>query len=242
MMIKMFMTRIKATLLQAVLVMSLALGFAAPAQAGPFSDWLNCITRGICGGGGSGGGGGGGGGGSGGGNTPEPVDPTGIVHPVYLVGGAFFPDEVHAQPGDEIKFYNLANTTHTVRADDWSWESDALSKDQSWSLIVQEDTELLFRRSSYNSSYYGEIILGDKPEAVDFGDLIDENGNVIGKDEEVVRQAEGLGYTLAEVGGLIQDVGSGLSSLLSGISGDGTSDGNGSALGLTQGFGVGNNY
>lgn len=96
--IKMFMTRIKATLLQAVLVMSLALGFAAPAQAGPFSDWLNCITRGICGGGGSGGGGGGGGGGSGGGNTPEPVDPTGIVHPVYLVGGAFFPTRSTPSP------------------------------------------------------------------------------------------------------------------------------------------------
>lgn len=164
----------------------------------------------------------------------EDVAPTGVIHPIYMVGDAFFPDIVHAQPGDAILFYNLANTSQRVKADDNSWQSDYLSYHQSWSMIVQANTELEFRKSSYYGSFYGEIKLENVPDEVNFGDLIDGYGEIIGKDGVVVATADGLGYTLAAVGGLVQDVAGAAGDLLGGVLG-------GNGLGLTEDLGVGNN-
>ena len=45
---------------------------------------------------------------------------------------------------------------------------------------------------------------------VDFGDLIDHDGTVIGKEGIDIRPAEDLGYTLARLGGTLRGVGDGL--------------------------------
>ncbi|EAQ04848.1 hypothetical protein OB2597_06180 [Pseudooceanicola batsensis HTCC2597] len=206
------------------LVAGLVMSSATPSQAGLFDCFFGgCWNWG----------GGGGGDDDDGGAANEDVAPTGIIHPVYMVGSSFFPDRVHAQPGDEIKFYNLAYTSQRIRADDYSWESDYLSRNDSWSLIVQADTELEFRKSGYGGTYYGEIKLQSPPSAVDFGDLVDPDGNVVGKDGSAIGLAEGLGETLAHVGGSLRDVGGGLTSALFG-------DGNGGELGLGT-LGLGNN-
>lgn len=203
---------------------------AAPVHAGSLSDAFNCYFT-SCGS--SSGSGSSGSGSSGTGGVPgAPVAPTGRINVVYLVGSSFFPETIHAKPGDEIKFYNLANTTQRVRADDYSWQSDYLSKNQSWSMIVTPNTQLMFRKSGYGT-FYGEIKLEPLPEAVAFGDLIDGYGNVIGKDGSTVKYATGLGSTLASVGGLIQDTGT----PIMGIVGQGS----GLALGLTETLGLGNN-
>ncbi|WP_375175398.1 hypothetical protein [Pseudooceanicola sp.] len=145
----------------------------------------------------------------------EHVDPTGVIHTVFIVGDAFFPEEIHASPGDELKFYNLRSSSIRVKADDGSWTSTNMSKNQSWSLILQADTELQFRKNGYSSPYmYGEVFLEDPPASVAFGDLIDPSGNVIGKGGEVAYVASGLGRTLAGVSGNVQDVGQGLGNLL----------------------------
>ncbi|WP_136637247.1 hypothetical protein [Pseudooceanicola onchidii] len=206
-------------------IAALSLGATAtPSQAG-LGDFLNCFF-GCYGGGGGGWSGGGGGGG----NTD--VDPTGVIHTVFIVGDTFFPTRVYAEPGDELKFYNLRNSSIKVQADDSSWNTGWLSRNQSWSMVMQSDDELDFRKSSYGyTSMRGEVRLEDRPSSVDFGDLIDPNGNIIGKDGETVELASGLGYTLAGVSGLLQDVGNGLGGLLGG----------GLGLGLTNDYGQGNN-
>jgi hypothetical protein len=67
------------------------------------------------------------------------------------------------------------------------------------------------------------VKIGQPDASVNFGDLIDYNGNVVGKDGVVVKTADGLGYTLASVGGTVREVGNGL------------------AQGLTSTLGLGNN-
>lgn len=210
----MIINQIRTALRPALLSLTLAastLGMTAtPSHAG-LGDLLNCFFGGCTY---SGGGGGGGGGGS----TPAPVDPTGVIHTVFIVGDAFFPEKVYAQPGDELKFYNLRNTSMRVKADDNSWTSSSMSKNQSWSIVLQSNTKLKFRKSSYGyTSMQGEVYLQNTPSAVAFGDLVDPYGNVIGKDGDVAYVAEGLGYTLAGVSGTLQDVGQGLNNLTSGL-------------------------
>lgn len=154
----------------------------------------------------------------------EEVDPTGVIHTVYIVGDIFFPDEIHAALGDEIKFYNLRNSAIRVEASDDSWESTSINKNYSWSFVIQEGVELEFQKKSYGySSMKGEILLEPIPASVDFGDLIDYEGNVIGADGVIVATAAGLGYTLAGVSGTVRNIGNGL------------------ALGLTTALGLGNN-
>lgn len=228
MIINQFRTPLRPALLSLVLAASTLGVTATPSQAG-IGDFFGCFF-GCYGGGGGGGGSYGGGGGGGEVEEVEEVDATGIIHTVFIVGDAFFPTEVHASPGDELKFYNLRSSSIRVAADDDSWTSDYMSKDESWSLILQENTELQFRKKSYGYSYMqGEVFLEDPPASVAYADLIDANGNVIGKDGETAYVAEGLGYTLAAVSGTMQDVGQGLV------------DSAGNALGLTDDFGVGNN-
>ncbi|WP_407495452.1 hypothetical protein [Pseudooceanicola sp. MF1-13] len=159
------------------------------------------------------------GGGSGGGSAPTPpVDPTGRIHPVYMVGGSFFPDVVHAKPGDIVKFYNLANTSQRVRANDYSWTSDFLSRDESWEILVTGNTELEFHKTGFGR-FYGAISLDPLPASVDYGDLVDANGNVVGKGGTVARAAQGLGRTLAGVGGVVQDTTGALGDTVGGLLG-----------------------
>lgn len=169
----------------------------------------------------------------------EPVDPTGIIHTIFIVGDGFFPELVHANPGDEIKFYNLRNSSIKVEATDESWTSSTIYKNNSWSFIAQEGMELNYQKESYYStSMKGEITLDSRPAAVEYGDLIDPYGNMIGKDGTAEGVAEGLGYTLAGVSGLVQDTGDGVGDLLGAATG---SNGNGLGLGLTEAYGNGNN-
>ena len=189
---------------------------ATPAVAGPFGDYFGCFFGGCFG--------------DGGWNdepeeeTPEPADPTGVIQTVFIVGDGFFPTTVHANPGDEILFHNLRNAALRVEAVDGSWTSDAINKNFSWSFIVQEGMELEFQKWSYGyTSMRGEISLDAVPASVDFGDLIDYEGNVVGKDGVVGKTADGLGYTLADLGGTVRSIGDGL------------------ALGLTSALGLGNN-
>lgn len=177
--------------------------------------------------------------------TPE-VTATGIIHPVYIVGETFFPDTLHVAEGDEVKFYNLRNSSIRVEADSSGygsnrtdgWTSDRLYKNESWSVLVYDGLSLDFE-DKYDSHMKGEIKIEATPDSVDFGELIDADGNIIGKDGAVTGVATGLGYTLAGVGGVVQDVGDGVGDLVGGLLGG--SNGNGNANGLTDDYGNGNN-
>ncbi|GGE20022.1 hypothetical protein GCM10011360_05940 [Primorskyibacter flagellatus] len=196
----------RSGLLCAVVAASLIGGSATPSRA-DLGDLLGCILG--CS--------------SGSGSSGSTVPPTGIIHVVYIAGDVYFPREVRVKPGDEVKFYNLTSSGHKVRASDSSWSSGTLYKNQSWSLVVQSNTKLSFQKSSFFSSMSGQIIIGNPPSAFDFGDLVDYAGNVVGKDGVVVKTADGLGYTLASLGGTVRTVGDGLTK------------------GLTTTLGLGNN-
>ena len=144
---------------------------------------------------------------------PEPVEPTGVMHVVYMVGNGFMPDEIHAQLGDTVKFYQLAYTTQRVEATDNSWTSDYLYKGDSWQFMIDHDTGLNFEKKVSSWSWTdmtGRLLLEDIPSAVALGDLIDHNGQIIGKDGKPKGNAAGLGKTLAMVGGVVNNVGLGL--------------------------------
>lgn len=186
---------------------------ATPSQAG----LIGCILLGNCSGG----------------SEPTPdVPATGVIHPVFIAGDTFFPNKIHAKLGDEVKFYNLTNGSFRVEATDNSWRSTSMSKNKSWSIILQEDVSRNFQKDSYySSSMRGSITLDELPASVDFGDLIDGYGNIIGKDGSQEAVARGLGKTLASVGGLVQNVGDVVGGLV----------GNGNGNGLTDDYGIGNN-
>ena len=145
---------------------------------------------------------------------PEPVEPTGVTHVIYMVGDGFMPDLTHAQLGDTITFYQLAYANQKVEADDGSWTSQNISRNNSWSFMIDHDTGLDFKKrvtgwySSTNMT--GEIVLEDVPDVVNLGDLIDHEGNIIGKDGTSKGLATGLGYTLAGVNGVVKNLGKGL--------------------------------
>lgn len=141
--------------------------------------------------------------------TACPVAQTGVIHPVFIVGNAYFPDRVYAKPGDEIVFHNLASTSHRVRATDNSWSSGTLWEGQSYRLEVQSTTKSTFYKVG-KSSVSGRFYIASTPTMVDFGDLIDHDGTVIGKEGIDIRPAEDLGYTLARLGGTLRGVGDGL--------------------------------
>ncbi|GGE20010.1 hypothetical protein GCM10011360_05930 [Primorskyibacter flagellatus] len=151
------------------------------------------------------------------------VEVTGVVQTIYIVGDTFFPNTVHANYGDEIKFHNLVNAAIKVEATNGSWSSDAINKNKSWSFIVQPGLKLSFQKKQWFSNMKGEVKIGEPNASVNYGDLIDYNGNVVGKDGVVVKVADGLGKTLADLGGTVRKVGNGL------------------ALGLTTTLGLGNN-
>ena len=186
---------------------------AVPAQAGFF----DCMFTGNCYGGG----------GDNGGNTPPDAEPTGVIHTVYLVGSGAFPDVLHVAYGDTIMFHNLQYSSVKIEATDGSWTSDTINRNYNWSFVVQPGTALSFRKKSYGWGYSnelrGDIKIEDVPDRVAYGDLIDYNGYIVGKDGRDVRQADGLGRTLAAISGTKRKVGNGL------------------ALGLTTSLGLGNN-
>ncbi|MGI3168562.1 hypothetical protein ACRARG_05390 [Pseudooceanicola sp. C21-150M6] len=167
----------------------------------------------------------------------EDVEATGVVHVVYGVGGAFMPDRVFAAAGDEVKFYNLSSNGLKVKEKNNDWSSTTLYRNQSYTVMVSGTNDIEFRKSTYgNTSMTGKILMESVPDEFDYGELIDSNGNIIGKDGVVVGVATGLGYTLAAVGGVVQDLVGGLTG---GTSGNG--NGNGNANGLTNDYGDGNN-
>jgi hypothetical protein len=194
------------------MILCVALGIGAagasavPARAG-LGDLIGCILGNCDSGGGSG----------------SAVPPTGVVQTIYIVGDTFFPATVHANYGDEIKFYNLVRSDIKVEATNGSRSSDWIKKNKSWSFVAQPDMRLSFQKKQWFSNMKGEVKIGQPDASVNFGDLIDYNGNVVGKDGVVVKTADGLGYTLASVGGTVREVGNGL------------------AQGLTSTLGLGNN-
>ena len=119
------------------------------------------------------------------------VDPTGVVHEIYLVGDTFFPDIVHLDYGDEILFVNMLNRPTVIIATDASWRSILLHRNASWGMVVQPRTRLSFREISILAISRGELRISPPPPPVDYGKLIDEAGNVIGKDGSFIRAAEG---------------------------------------------------
>ena len=205
------MTRHTLALRQILRATSVAIFLAPTLPTAASAGLLSCFFGGCNYGGGSTGGGS---------STPEAAE-TGVIHVVFIVGDSFFPKEIHAQAGDEIKFYNLTYGSTKVRATDWSWSSDYLDRNQEYSFILQEDTTTSFQKSSYYTQMIGNITIGATPASVDFGDLIDSEGNIVGKDGVAEVTADGLGYTLAALGGTARDVGHGLAKGLTSVLGGG---------------------
>lgn len=209
-----YLPLLKQTLRATSIAILLAPTLPAPASAG----LLSCFFGGCFGTGGSSGGST-----SGGGTSTPTAAETGIIHVVFVVGDSFFPTQIHAAAGDRIKFYNLTNGSVRIRATDSSWNTGYLDRNQQYSFVLQQSTTRTFQKQSYNTQMTGAISLASAPASVSFGDLIDYEGYIVGKDGSAVQPAEGLGYTLASLGGTLRLVGNGL------------------AKGLTSTFGGGNN-
>lgn len=68
--------------------------------------------------------------------TPSPATaPTASVLTVHIKNFAFVPAKVQISPGRTVRFVNDDDMTHTVTADDKSYDSGELSKGQSWSHV-----------------------------------------------------------------------------------------------------------
>jgi len=184
----------------------LAATAAAPARADQFATFFGCYFGCTSGSGSTTTGGSSGGGGT----ASATVPANGVVQMTYLVGGGFLPDRIRGKAGDTITIYNLTNSTTKVRATDNSWSSGYLSKNQSYSFVLQDTTKRDFQTSSSYSPATAKILLEDTPAAVDFGDLIDYQGMIVGNDGVIIREADGLGYSLAAVGGTFRTVVNGL--------------------------------
>lgn len=157
----------------------------APAKAGTVENLVNCLLS-SC--------------------SAE----TGVVHPVFVVGDTFLPNRIYAEYGDTILIHNLRQSELRLRAKDKSWSSPYLSQNENWAFVLQPSIGKDF---SERGNWWGEtakISIGDPPSAVDYGDLVDHQGNIVGKDGSVVRLAEGLGYTLANLGGVLRNLLGGL--------------------------------
>lgn len=77
-------------------------------------------------------------GGSGGQRSGQ-VAHTGIVHDVEIQGLVFVPDRLTVAPGDHIVWTNRDLSPHTATAEDDSWDTGSLDKDESGEIVVSSD-------------------------------------------------------------------------------------------------------
>ena len=65
---------------------------------------------------------------------------SGTVHEIEISQFRFTPDRLMVRPGDEVRWTNRDLAPHTVTAQDRSFDSGRIGKDESWSLVITEDT------------------------------------------------------------------------------------------------------
>jgi len=78
-------------------------------------------------------------------------------HSVLIVDGAYFPEIVHVQPGDNVYFRNNSSAAHTVNGADDAWTTGQIGIDGDFMLKVEEDTVLNFSGEGAG----GEAMVGE---------------------------------------------------------------------------------
>lgn len=76
-----------------------------------------------------------------GGGQSDPLDvegATGVVREVTIENFKYYPESITIAKGDAIKFINRDKTPHTATANDGSWDSDRLEKDDEWTKVFTE--------------------------------------------------------------------------------------------------------
>ncbi|NIS09074.1 MAG: cupredoxin family copper-binding protein [Candidatus Dadabacteria bacterium] len=68
-------------------------------------------------------------------------EPESKVHVVEIRNLEFIPAELQVSPGDTVEWVNKDFIPHTATANDESWDSGLLNKDDSWKLIVNTETQ-----------------------------------------------------------------------------------------------------
>lgn len=71
-----------------------------------------------------------------------------VDHQVLIVDGAYFPPLVYADPGDRLVFVNASSGVHIVQASDESWTSGPIPVDGSFTLLLDDETPLVFNASA----------------------------------------------------------------------------------------------
>lgn len=82
----------------------------------------------------------------------------GKLHEVAITGMAFVPAEIHAAPGDRIRWTNGDLVPHTATATDQSWTSPPLKKGQSYELEVTKGMAGAYR-CRFHPSMTGSIVV-----------------------------------------------------------------------------------
>ena len=68
----------------------------------------------------------------------------GTVHTVQIRNLEFFPPELAVSPGDTVRWVNLDFVPHTATADDSSWDTGKLDKDESAEVVFDAATTLSY--------------------------------------------------------------------------------------------------
>lgn len=64
---------------------------------------------------------------------------------VMILDEAFFPNMIYVEPGDQVRFLNMADSDRQVKALDESWESTLIGLEGSWLYDVTDASTLAFQ-------------------------------------------------------------------------------------------------
>ncbi|HSG30857.1 MAG TPA: cupredoxin family copper-binding protein [Thermodesulfobacteriota bacterium] len=90
-------------------------------------------------------------------------EPQSKVHVVEIRNLEFIPAELQVLPGDTVEWVNKDFIPHTATANDESWDSGLLNKDDSWKLTVTSDTQTNYF-CRFHPNMKGQFVLTIKKE------------------------------------------------------------------------------
>lgn len=90
-------------------------------------------------------------------------EPQSKVHVVEIRNLEFIPAELQVLPGDTVEWVNKDFISHTATANDESWDSGLLNKDDSWKLTVTSDTQTNYF-CRFHPNMKGQFVLTIKKE------------------------------------------------------------------------------
>ena len=77
-------------------------------------------------------------------------------HVILIVDGAYFPEILQVETGDNVIFNNTSSTSHTVVSESGEWTTGELGTDQTFQIKMRDITELNFSGAGPD----GEVMSG----------------------------------------------------------------------------------